>query len=55
MDLVVPVVCMAFYSLRLDSYTMTQGPTGGHRVVESRLMMVRAAHGTSRPVGLLTW
>jgi hypothetical protein len=35
LNLVFPVVCPTFYSLRLGSYTVTQGLTGGPRVVGS--------------------
>jgi hypothetical protein len=35
LNLVAPVVCSSFYSLRSGSYTVTQGPIGGPRIVES--------------------
>jgi hypothetical protein len=62
----VPVVCLAFYSPKSDSYIVTQGLIKGRRVTEPlyrsygikcqyTVMMARAAHGIPRPVGLDTW
>jgi hypothetical protein len=46
LNLFAPAVPPVFYSSRLDSYTMTQGPTGSPRVVgslHSRALLARSS------------
>jgi hypothetical protein len=46
LNLVSPVICSIFYSSRPASYTVTQGPTGGPRVVGSlysRALLARSS------------
>jgi hypothetical protein len=46
LKLVAPIICLAFYSSRPSSYTMTQGLTGGPRVVGSLCSRALPARGS---------
>jgi hypothetical protein len=46
LNLVAPIVCLAFYSSRPSSYTTTQGLTSGPRVVGSLYSRALLARGS---------